>query len=450
MVPARADWAVQSPIPTAHEIRGVAVPEADHIFLATEDDSFDDGGALFESTDGGITWAQRDVPASLFSDFHGVFFLDADHGWAWGNENYRTIDGGATWQPLPFLGSTYGMRFFSTTFGVATGNFGAQVSRDGGLTWEASPEEMRSFSFRGDVGLGASETGLHRTIDGGAIFVPVRPGEAAAVAFLSPSIAVAIVDDTFVRSADGGAIWNDAGPANGKSRLFAVSATVALAFGRTGTFPDLAEHLFRTDDGGLTWVDLGDLFDSAESLVGLSFASNGDGVLLVADGKGNLHRSIDGGATWSPAFATPGPGPGFLRLRHRPSRTRTARGTAAATAISFARTTPARPGARSRAARGPIFTTSLRSLTAISSRSATMAPRSRASRAHRRGFSGAAPARSRSSRFRRSVRSKRSRSPSPESSIARPMAAPAGSRWRRFPTRSPRATSTSSPRRLAG
>ncbi len=42
----------------------------------------------------------------------------------YGNENYRTTDGGTTWTQLPFLGSTYFMKFYTTTFGLTTGNFG--------------------------------------------------------------------------------------------------------------------------------------------------------------------------------------------------------------------------------------------------------------------------------------------------------------------------------------
>jgi hypothetical protein len=45
-------------------------------------------------TDGGVTWTQRDVPFSLGSGLHGIFFLDDLNGWTWGNVNYRTTDGG--------------------------------------------------------------------------------------------------------------------------------------------------------------------------------------------------------------------------------------------------------------------------------------------------------------------------------------------------------------------
>ena len=46
---ALAQWSVESPLPTNLQIRGVASPAPGRIFVATEDNSFDDGGALFES-----------------------------------------------------------------------------------------------------------------------------------------------------------------------------------------------------------------------------------------------------------------------------------------------------------------------------------------------------------------------------------------------------------------
>ena len=155
--PAQAQWIPQSPTPTHLDIRGVGAPTASHVFVATEDDSFDDGGALFESTDGGATWTQRDVPENGFSPFNGMFFLDAQRGWAYGNENVRTTDGGATWQALPFLGSTYHMEFFTPTFGVASTGGDLSVSRDGGLTWAESPNGLYDFAFAdAQTGLGVS------------------------------------------------------------------------------------------------------------------------------------------------------------------------------------------------------------------------------------------------------------------------------------------------------
>ena len=43
-----AQWTTQSPVPTHLDVRGVGAPTTDRVFIATDDNSFDEGGALFE------------------------------------------------------------------------------------------------------------------------------------------------------------------------------------------------------------------------------------------------------------------------------------------------------------------------------------------------------------------------------------------------------------------
>src|SRR4030066_96193 len=249
-----AQWDTQSPIPTFLDVRGVGAPTTQRIFIATEDNSFDNGGALFESNDGGNTWVQLNVPFSLNDGFNGLFFLDSQNGWAFGNDNYRTTDGGTTWTQLPFLGSTYFMKFYTTTFGLATGNFDRYVSHDGGDTWVVSPENIFAFDFFGiQIGLGISETGIYRTTDGGNNFTSVQTGDAKSVVFLSSAIAVGIVDGSFIRSTDGGLTWNSGVSADNKYQLLAVSSDIVLAWGRTGSFPNYDDRIFRSTEGGQSW-----------------------------------------------------------------------------------------------------------------------------------------------------------------------------------------------------
>jgi photosystem II stability/assembly factor-like uncharacterized protein len=304
-----AQWDTQSPIPTFLDVRGVGAPTTQRIFIATEDNSFDNGGALFESNDGGNTWVQLNVPFSLNDGFNGLFFLDSQNGWAFGNDNYRTTDGGTTWTQLPFLGSTYFMKFYTTTFGLATGNFDRYVSHDGGDTWVVSPENIFAFDFIGNqIGLGVSETGVYRTTDGGNNFTSVQTGDAKSVVFLSSTNAVAIVDGVFISSTDGGVSWNSGVSADSKYELLAVSSDVVLAYGRTGSWPDYDDRILRSADGGQSWIDLGEVIPEgifAFTVTDLQF-------VIAADFSGNMFRSVDLGLNWTQTFISPGQQPTFF------------------------------------------------------------------------------------------------------------------------------------------
>jgi len=312
--PAGAQWDTQSPSPTHLDVRGVGAPTPSRAFIATEDNSFDQGGALFETTDGGATWVQRDVPENLYDPHNGMFFLDSQRGWVFGNVNSRTTDGGTTWTTLPFLGSTYFMRFYTPTFGLAMGNFDKFVSLDGGLNWVPSPNDQFAFDFADDqLGLGVAATGIYRTTSGGSTFALVRAGNAASVAMLSPTDAVAIADGSFVRSTDGGATWSTGANALDRTDLTAVSASVVLAWGRSGNYPDFDDRVLRSSDGGLTWTDLGEVLDASEYSPGrFAFTVVDPQTVVASNGLGDVLHSADAGATWSKAFESRGAQPGYL------------------------------------------------------------------------------------------------------------------------------------------
>jgi len=304
-----AQWNTQSPIPTHLDVRGVGAPTSQHIFIATDDNTFDNSGALFESTDGGLTWIQRNIPFSLNDPFNGLFFLDSQNGWAYGNDNYKTTDGGTTWIQLPFLGSTYFMRFYSTNFGLATGNFDRYVSYDGGDSWIPSPNNIFAFDFiNSQTGLGVADSAVYLTTDGANSFTQVYSGTAKAVAFLSNTITIGIVNDTFIRSTNGGNTWSSVSSASLKTKLFAVSQDVCIAWGRSGIYANYDDNIFRTSDGGQTWIDLGEVMPEGV----FSFAKSDENNLVASDLKGNMFYSSNAGSSWSPVFTSPGLQPSFL------------------------------------------------------------------------------------------------------------------------------------------
>ncbi|HEX9655501.1 MAG TPA: FG-GAP-like repeat-containing protein [Bacteroidota bacterium] len=306
---ATGQWNTQSPVPTHLDVRGVGAPTTQRVFIATDDNSFDNGGSLFESSDGGATWVQRDIPFSLSNPLNGLFFLDSQNGWVYGNDNYRTTDGGTTWTQLPLLGSTYFMEFYTTSFGLASGNFDRFVSLDGGDSWVASPNGMFAFDFADNlIGLGVADSALYRTTNGGTSFTPVHAGIAEAVTFLSSYIADAIVDSSFQLSTDGGVTWTTGGSADGRNKLLAVSANIVLAWGRLGSFPNYDDRILRSSDGGQTWADLGEVIPAGV----FAFTVVDQQTVVASDLDGNMFRSADAGLTWAQTFISPGPRPGFL------------------------------------------------------------------------------------------------------------------------------------------
>ncbi|HEY6435699.1 MAG TPA: hypothetical protein VIY47_03850, partial [Ignavibacteriaceae bacterium] len=304
-----AQWDTQSPVPTFLDVRGVGAPTAERVFIATEDNSFDNGGALFESNDGGNTWVQRNVPFSLFDGFNGLYFLDSQNGWAFGNDNYRTTDGGTNWTQLPFLGSTYFMKFYSTTFGLATGNFDRYVSYDSGNNWVVSPNNIFAFDFiDSQIGLGVSETGVFRTTDGGNTFTTVISGDATSAVFLSSSSAVCIVNGIFNFSTDGGLTWSTGISSDGRTELLAVSSDVIIAWGRTGGWPNYDDRVLRSSDGGQTWTNLGEVIPAGvDAFTVVNFQN-----IVAADYDGNMHQSTDAGLTWIQTFESKGQLPSFF------------------------------------------------------------------------------------------------------------------------------------------
>ncbi len=306
---ADAQWTNQSPVPTFLDVRGIACPTADRVFIATDDNSFDDGGALFESNDAGLTWVQQNIPVSLGSPLNGIYFHDTQNGWAYGNENYRTNDGGNTWTELPFLGSTYGLEFYTPTLGIATGNFGQYITYDGGDNWIPSPNGIFHIDMSDAlIGLGVSGTGIYRTVDGGNTFTEVYNGESFSAKFLSAGIAVGIAENTFVRSTDGGLTWATGTSAQGRTSLVVVTDNIIVAWGRSGNWPDYDDRIFRSSDGGQTWTDLGEIIPAGV----FALKHVNDQMLVVADMVGNMYYSSNGGLNWNISFETRGQQPSYL------------------------------------------------------------------------------------------------------------------------------------------
>jgi photosystem II stability/assembly factor-like uncharacterized protein len=152
-----------------------------------------EAGTIMKTTDGGASWSVQMpdlfVRETLEEEFEnprpalfGICFIDAMNGWLCGIDAtiMQTDDGGASWRKIP-LAQKIDEALFSIQVrngrGWAVGDKGAYVvSTDGGRTWEAIDDVIKSKMWFRDVAfsspdngwvVGQGGTAVHTT-DGGA------------------------------------------------------------------------------------------------------------------------------------------------------------------------------------------------------------------------------------------------------------------------------------------
>jgi photosystem II stability/assembly factor-like uncharacterized protein len=102
----------------ADRIWKIQTPDKTHFFGSVESFAAETKTRMIRSSDRGQTWEIVTVDDD-FTDIQMVGFIDRLHGWTGGAEKlFETNDGGDTWAELD-LGSTYYNRFFKTDNGTA-------------------------------------------------------------------------------------------------------------------------------------------------------------------------------------------------------------------------------------------------------------------------------------------------------------------------------------------
>lgn len=108
------------------------------------------------------------------------------------------------------------------------------------------------------------------------------------------------------RSEDGGKTWHDLGPVSHRALYrFDLTADGVIVNGWAG-------HVYKSLDDGRTWSDRGQLADSP--LYATEYL--GDGVVLQGSESGVVFRSMDNGDSWTETARLPGAADDFVSL-HR-------------------------------------------------------------------------------------------------------------------------------------
>jgi len=279
-------WHAQSTALPNHNLTDVSFVDASHGWAVgyAEDLPLDEGnlrGVILATTDGGLTWSPQNPPAGT-SQFQGVSFVDASHGWVVGGLTMlATADGGVTWAPqgLPAdivsnHGSLHAVTFTDADHGWAVGNdweSGAFIAAtsDGGAHWAAQNPP-------------AGVTELQ-----GVSFVDANRGWA--VGWTESEV-------TIIATTDGGASWNAQNVPSGLDTLFSVSAVDGNHCWVGGTNAILA-----TANGGTTWAEQS-AKDASLQEQGICFIDTTHGWAVGTDG---ILATSDGGTTWSPQRVPP-------------------------------------------------------------------------------------------------------------------------------------------------
>ena len=280
--------------------------DKDHAWVQKPDfNNFPNNGLLYHTADGGLTWNVSSTPFSGGD----ISFLDANNGWMLADLGvgagsnavavFQTTDGGATWFQTytndpnnPEASDTLplgGIKSDLVPVDMLTAWVGGVVyspgsiylfrTDDNGQTWTPVSLELPEGTEEIELGIDRDQLRFVSEQDG---FLIVRmSGEAT-------QTAVYVTDD-------GGATWTLTPtliPNAGQSDI--MSAEEVIIYN--------GEEFYVTRDAARTWATVTPDIVFGDSFALMDFVNPDNGwVVTVADGLHALYRTHDGGATWLPA-----------------------------------------------------------------------------------------------------------------------------------------------------
>jgi photosystem II stability/assembly factor-like uncharacterized protein len=268
-------------------------------------ENYPHSGTLSRTIDGGFTWEDFSVP---FSE-GDLTFLDPDHGWMLAELGigagsnavavFQTQDGGATWEQkytndpsVPKAGDSLPL---------------------GGLKSDLVPLDMKTASVTG-LDYASGDIYLYRTDNGGRSWTPVDlelpPGaedsqiviEKDQLKFVSPTdgyLALRVSNNSMQTAVY---VTQDAG------NTWRLTPTMIVGTGPASFLSPVDAVLYNrqkflvTRDAAQSWVEVSPDVSFGETFANMEFVNLMTGWVITMDPSNHrsLYRTLDGGLTWLP------------------------------------------------------------------------------------------------------------------------------------------------------
>ena len=275
-------------------------------------------GTIIKSTDAGITWSVQE--SGIRERLYNIEVVDESTAWVDGECGVllRTVDGGSTWISVPKSPTSYPIEYVSpidTEVAWLVENGRLFKTIDGGITWhykipKRGAKILSAFPVSVDICWVKGKDGsLYLTDDGGSswaeITAPVNMSGQANGFYLkvwSRNSLWLIYENRLYTTEDAGRTW-----VISNNSAHGSIAQGCIVDKKTIWAIDRDDNIHRTADGGRSWSSMKSEKITTYHTLPMTYKPRiyaaSDELAWSVGGDGKLYRTTDGGKGWAPCYS---------------------------------------------------------------------------------------------------------------------------------------------------